>query len=83
MHGMDVMDSMKSCGSTVQSALAAVPGVSKAEVRLDKSRHVAVVWGSQDTTALVDAVEAVGFEAKPIEEDAQPDVSLTVEGMMW
>jgi P-type Cu+ transporter len=55
--------SMKNCGTTVQNALRAVPGVQRAEVSFEEK--TARVWGTAHTSALVDAVEAVGFGASP------------------
>eukprot|EP00903_Cladosiphon_okamuranus_P012938 g12081.t1 len=72
----------KNCGSTVRQALEGVPGVLRAEVSFAKGR--ARVWRGDPGTApaavaaaLVDAVEAVGFEAA-----VAPAAVLAVEGMM-
>jgi P-type Cu+ transporter len=67
----------KNCGSTVQQALSAVPGVTRAEVSFADKR--ARVWGSAGLSAdaLIKAVDAVGFDAA-----LAPDVVLAVEGMM-
>lgn len=66
----------KSCGSTVEAALAAVPGVCRAEVSFADKR--ARVWGAEaGADVLVDAVEAVGFGAA-----VSPTAVLRVEGMM-
>lgn len=64
------------CGTTVRTALERVAGISRAEVSFARKR--ACVWGSGLTgQALVDAIQAVGFEAMVL-----PDVNLSVEGMM-
>jgi P-type Cu+ transporter len=67
----------KNCGSTVQQALSAVPGVTRAEVSF--AHKSARVWGSASLTAeaLIKTVDAVGFDAA-----LAPDVVLAVEGMM-
>lgn len=80
----------KNCGTTVRTCLEGVSGVSRAEVSFAKKR--ARVWSSSgsgsdigaDTdaaavsaAALVDAVEAIGFDAA-----VAPAVLLSVEGMM-
>jgi P-type Cu+ transporter len=67
----------KNCGSTVQQALSAVPGVTRAVVSF--AHKSARVWGSASLTAeaLIKAVDAVGFDAA-----LAPDVVLAVEGMM-
>ena len=51
----------KNCGTTVRRALEAVPGVQSAEVSF--AEQSAVVSGSASADALIDAVEAVGFDA--------------------
>lgn len=70
----------KNCGSTVSSALERVPGVARAEVSFADKR--AEVWGVVGsgvivTAHLVDAVEAIGFEAR-----VSPEFELELEGMM-
>ena len=73
----------KNCGTTVRQALEGVPGVLRAEVSF--AQRWARVWatggslgtGAATAAALVDAVEAVGFEAS-----VAPAAVLTVEGMM-
>jgi Cu+-exporting ATPase len=60
---IDGMMCQKNCGSTVQSALAAVPGVLAADVSF--ALRQAVVRGGVSIDKLVDAVEAVGFGAEP------------------
>ncbi|KAG5182693.1 putative copper-transporting ATPase [Tribonema minus] len=74
---IDVVGMMcqKNCGSTVQKALAAVAGVTKAEVSFKDGQ--ARVWGSAPLGELVQAVEMVGFDAS-----LAPDVMLYVTGMM-
>ena len=67
----------KNCGSTVRKALEAVPGAHHAEVSFAEKR--AKVWGASGLKAkeLVEAVEAVGFEA-----GEPPAIELEVQGMM-
>eukprot|EP00752_Nemacystus_decipiens_P009679 g8648.t1 len=81
----------KNCGTTVRQALEGVPGVLRAEVSFAQRR--ARVWAASGSSpgmvqaatttsaaaaaALVDAVEAVGFEAA-----VAPAAVLAVEGMM-
>lgn len=76
----------KNCGTTVRKALEGVPGVSRVEVSFAQGR--ARMWGggsgtgtgtgtTVESAALVDAVEAVGFEAA-----VAPTAVLSVEGMM-
>jgi len=50
------------CVKAVEDALAAVPGVSRAEVNF--AEHMAVVEGAVDPEALVRAVAAAGYEAQ-------------------
>ena len=54
------MSCQKNCGDTVQNALRAVAGVDAASVVFSEKR--AVVNGTASADALLDAVEAVGFE---------------------
>ncbi len=49
------------CVSSVKDALEAVPGVESAEVRLEQAD--AVITGSADVGALLQAVEQAGFSA--------------------
>lgn len=72
----------KNCGTTVRQALEGVPGVLRAEVSFAQGR--ARVWGDGPRAApalapaaLVDAVEAVGFDAA-----VAPAAVLAIEGMM-
>jgi copper chaperone CopZ len=54
------------CGHCVQAvtrALQAVPGVTAAQV--DLAQHAARVTGDADPAALIRAVEAEGYEARP------------------
>ncbi|CAM9182597.1 unnamed protein product [Discosporangium mesarthrocarpum] len=86
MVEVEGMMCQKSCGSTVQAALEAVPGVANADVSFLEG--IARVWcdpgaatnrpGPVETVALVEAVEDVGFAARAI----PPLASLRVEGMM-
>ena len=52
------------CVASVQKALAATPGVERAEVNF--ASHTARVHGDVDAEALVQAVESVGYGAEPI-----------------
>lgn len=79
--------SQKNCGSTVQKALEAVPGVARAEVSF--AAGCAWVWIPSPATktittavsptvaSIVAAVENIGFGVA-----LAPDLELTVEGMM-
>ncbi len=58
-----------SCVARVERALAAVPGVASATVNLATER--ATVQGSADATALIKAVEAAGYDARPIDRSAE------------
>lgn len=80
---------MKNCGSTVQSALRAVPGVASAVVSIDShSARVRAMPGTQlRADELIDAVEAVGFGAALLQKaGSEKEDSLVklllVEGMM-
>ncbi|TYZ67966.1 hypothetical protein PybrP1_011874 [[Pythium] brassicae (nom. inval.)] len=80
---------MKNCGTTVQNALRAVPGVVSAVVSLDShSARVQAAPGAQlRAEELIDAVEGVGFGAALLKgADASPEdplvVRLLVDGMM-
>ncbi|MDF7680096.1 copper-exporting P-type ATPase CopA [Enterobacteriaceae bacterium ESL0689] len=61
--------SCASCVSHVQKALAAVPGVVKAQVNL--AERTALVMGHVPASALVQAVENAGYRAEAIEDDLQ------------
>ena len=50
------------CVAAVDNALKAVPGVTGAEVSLEKAQ--AVVEGSADANALIAAVKEEGYEAE-------------------
>ena len=74
----------KSCGTTVENALASVPGVILAIVEF--SRSEARVWGTASVVDLMDAVDIVGFEAELLEggastgvKDEKPDLVVFVE----
>lgn len=54
-----------SCVGRVERALKAVPGVTEASVNLATER--AVVKGNADLPALLGAVEAVGYAARPVD----------------
>ena len=51
----------KSCGTTVQNALLSVPGVESASASF--ADNSASATGTMEASALIDAVECVGFEA--------------------
>lgn len=61
--------SCASCVTRVQNALQSVPGVSQARVNL--AERTALVMGNAPASALVNAVEAVGYGAEAIEDDAE------------
>ena len=74
---------MKSCGTTVEGALRSVPGCEVA--RVVYGLRLACAWGTADSAALIDAVEAVGFGATICSEmslQLEPAVTLRVTGMM-
>ena len=52
------------CEKTVGEALAAVPGVVRV-VRVDRGAGEAVIEGEADIQALVQAVTAKGYDARP------------------
>ena len=56
--------SCASCVKSVQKALEKTPGVETASVNF--GTHTAQVFGQADTQALLEAVNAAGYEAKPI-----------------
>lgn len=63
----------KNCGTTVQNALEAVPGVTRAEVSFARKR--ARVWGSEaevSSGTLVDAIIAIGFDARQVSSSPSP-----------
>lgn len=70
-----------SCGATVENALKAVPGVTGVIVSFPL--HTATVLGDPELHEqdLIEAVEAVGFDAVPLS-TLPPDVRLRVTGMM-
>ncbi|GAB2717487.1 heavy metal translocating P-type ATPase [Halomonas garicola] len=53
-----------SCVKTVQQALERTPGVTSAAVNF--GTHTAEVTGSAEESALIDAVQGVGYDAEPI-----------------
>lgn len=57
-----------SCVGRVERALKAVPGVTEAVVNLATER--ATVKGSADVSALLQAVETVGYDARPVDRGA-------------
>jgi len=63
----------RNCGTTVQNALLAIPGVVQARVSFAVQR--AWITGTTDADALIEAVEDVGFDARLV-------VDIRVEGMM-
>lgn len=71
-----------SCSAAVEKALMAVPGVQRASVSLAMHQAEVVVMPGQATeTQLVDAVEACGFDAKPLGRVESNVVTLRVSGM--
>jgi Cu+-exporting ATPase len=70
----------KNCGTTVQKALSAVPGVVHCEVSFKEK--AAKVWGSEglELAALVDAVEDCGFE---VVKEYQPAPGAPSIWAMW
>lgn len=61
--------SCASCVSRVQNALQKVPGVSQARVNL--AERSALVMGTADAAALVEAVASAGYSAEVIEDDQE------------
>ena len=57
-----------SCVGRVERALSAVPGVEQARVNLATER--ATVQGAADPAALVAAIAAVGYQARPLQREA-------------
>src|SRR5690606_20826083 len=60
-----------SCVRTIEKALSSVPGVERASMNL--ADHSAHVQGNVDPQALIDAVEAVGYGAREVEDDEDVD----------
>lgn len=60
-----------SCVGRVERALAAVPGVTAATVNLATER--ATVSGTADSATLVDAIEAAGYDAHPVQASSGAD----------
>lgn len=58
-----------SCVTKIEAALSAVPGVSGAQMNF--ADRTVEVDGTADPQALVDAVEAIGYGAKPVQQGAQ------------
>ena len=53
-----------SCVARVERALSAVPGVTRASVNLATER--ATVTGTADLRRMIDAIEAAGYDARPV-----------------
>lgn len=74
---VDGMMCQKNCGNTVQHALEAVAGVSRAEVSFAEKRAriwAAGRWGTIPASQLVEAVENVGFDALVVPEGDTEEV---------
>jgi Cu+-exporting ATPase len=61
------------CAGRVEKALRRVPGVAEADVNLALERAEVAVGGGTDAEALIDAVEAAGYRAVPIDDGAGAD----------
>ncbi len=61
-----------SCVGRVEKALRAVPGVAEAAVNLAAERARVRLTDGADPAALIAAVEAAGYEARPILEEDEP-----------
>ncbi|EKE69583.1 heavy metal translocating P-type ATPase [Gallaecimonas xiamenensis] len=60
------------CVRSIQGALDAVPGVEKADVNLaDRSAHIE---GSADAAQLIAAIQAAGYDARPLSGDDEADL---------
>lgn len=66
-----------SCVRTIEKALSSVPGVEHASMNL--ADHSAHVQGNVDPQALIDAVEAVGYGAREVEDDEDVDAQRDAE----
>lgn len=66
-----------SCVRTIENALSSVPGVENASMNL--ADHSAHVQGNVDPQALIDAVEAVGYGAREVEDDEDVDAQRDAE----
>jgi len=55
-----------SCPFAVRTALRRVPGVKTVDVSYERAEAVVVTTGKADPAALVRAVEAAGFGARPV-----------------
>lgn len=66
-----------SCVRTIEKALSSVPGVEHASMNL--ADHSAHVEGNVDPQALIDAVEAVGYGAREVDEDEDVDAQRDAE----
>ena len=62
IRGMHCLD----CAVKVKDALAQVPGVERAEVKYVHKRATVQVDETVPVTALVEAVEKVGYNAEPV-----------------
>jgi len=63
----------KNCGATVEKALQATAGVLEVDVSFERS--TALVWGMVDANELIDAIEAVGYDAEVMGEADMPSSS--------
>ncbi len=62
-----------SCVRTIEKALSSVPGVSHASMNL--ADHSAHVTGAADPQALIDAVQAVGYGARTVDDEEDVDAA--------
>ncbi|WP_025732378.1 heavy metal translocating P-type ATPase [Carnimonas nigrificans] len=60
-----------SCSGRVEKALNALPGVTEATVNLATER--ATVRGVADSEELISAIEKIGYDARPVDNNAQAD----------
>ncbi|MFD2261808.1 heavy metal translocating P-type ATPase [Lacibacterium aquatile] len=67
--------SCASCVSHVEEALSGVPGVAKAEVNLATNRARVALAAAIPTEALIQAVEAAGYEARLVTASEDPAAS--------
>jgi len=66
----------QSCGTTVRAAISQVAGVKRCQVSHPEKR--AEVWGSFALQAVIDAVDAVGFDAEVASKARGPTVAVPV-----
>ncbi|WP_271409348.1 heavy metal translocating P-type ATPase [Pseudomonas sp. Q1-7] len=61
-----------SCAGRVERALRKVPGVAEVTVNLASERAHLQLFGQPDSARLIQAVEAAGYSASPVDEDRPP-----------